>query len=246
MSLPVYQRILNELRSRIAEGAWGIGEQMPTEEELMQDFAVSRFTVRAALDGLVADGIIKRYRRRGTFVAARPRGTDARMLTSLDDLVRGSFPTPPIILDAAEARCPARIAGALGLAEEARALRIRVLRRAEGVPYAYSIVHIPAELARKLPTGWQARVQDEPFVSLVAHANALPMHKAIQVAQAVAAPKAIAAMLDTAAGAPLLLLERSFLARDGTAIEHAQVFCRSDRHRQIIAFRSDGRAEEEA
>lgn len=76
-------------------------------------------------------------------------------------------------------------------------------------------------------------------MGLVAKANARPVHKAIQVAQAVAAPREIARILGTEARAPLLVLERTFLAREGTALEHAQVFCRPDRYRQIIEFRNN-------
>jgi GntR family transcriptional regulator len=239
MVLPAYLRILGTLRSRIANGGWRVGEQIPTDEELMQHFGVSRFTVRAALDVLVADGIIKRYRRRGTFVIARPRGAGAWMLTSLEDLVSSGFPTPPIVLDAAIVRCAEAIANVLGLEDHSRALRIRVLREVEGDPYSYSVVYIPEGLARKLPPDWQSRLESAPFVGLVAEATARPVHKAIQVAQAIAAPREIARILGTDINAPLLALERTFLAREGTALEHAQIFCRPDRYRQIIEFRSD-------
>lgn len=247
MLLPAYLRILETLRARIAKGDWRVGEQIPTDEELMRHFGVSRFTVRAALDVLVADGIIKRYRRRGTFLIARPRGAGTWMLTSLEDLVSSGFPTPPIVLDAATVSCEGAISNVLGLEDHGRTLRIRVLREVEGGAYSYSVVHIPEALARKLPHDWQTRLNSEPFVGLVAKANARPVHKAIQVAQAVAAPQEIARILGTAVRAPLLVLERTFLARDGTALEHAQVFCRPDRYRQIIEFRNNEmRAPEEA
>lgn len=239
MVLPAYLRILETLRTRIARGDWRVGEQIPTDEELMRHFGVSRFTVRAALDVLVADGIIKRYRRRGTFLIARPQGAGTWMLTSLEDLISSGFPTPPIVLDAATVSCDVAISNVLGLDEDRRALRIRVLREVEGEPYSYSVVYIPKVLARKLTPDWQARLKSEPFVGLVAKANARPVHKAIQVAQAVAAPREIARILGTEARAPLLVLERTFLAREGTALEHAQVFCRPDRYRQIIEFRNN-------
>jgi GntR family transcriptional regulator len=239
MVLPAYLRILEALRSRIASGDWRVGQQIPTDEELMQHFGVSRFTVRAALDVLVADGIIKRYRRRGTFVITRPRGAGTWMLTSLEDLVSSGFPTPPIVLDAATIRCGEAIANVLGLEDHSRALRIRVLREVEGDPYSYSLVYIPEALARKLPPDWQTKLESEPFVGLVAEANVQPVHKAIQVAQAIAAPQEIARVLGTEVHAPLLVLERTFLAREGTALEHAKIFCRPDRYRQIIEFRSD-------
>lgn len=64
MSFPAYLQILQALRARLTNGDWRVGDQIPTDEELTQQFGVSRFTVRAALDVLVADGVIKRYRRR--------------------------------------------------------------------------------------------------------------------------------------------------------------------------------------
>lgn len=241
VTLPAYLQILQAMRTRLASGDWRVGNQIPTDEELMAHFGVSRFTVRAALDVLVADGIIKRYRRRGSFVVARPEGAGSWMLTSLDDLVLSSFPTAPIVLDAAECRCDAQIAGALGLddTDDLRALCIRVLRTADAKPYAHSIIHIPRSFARALPPDWRDQLDSKSFIGLVATGNGLSVHKAIQVAQAIAAPPAIAAILQVAAGAPLLLLERTFLAREGVALEHARIFCRPDRYRQIIEFRSN-------
>jgi GntR family transcriptional regulator len=241
MTLPAYLRILQAMRTRLASGDWRVGDQIPTDEELMAHFGVSRFTVRAALDVLVADGIIKRYRRRGSFVVARPHGAGTWMLTSLDDLVLSSFPTAPIVLDATEGDCDAQTAGALGLddTDDPRTLCIRVLRTADGAPYAHSIIHIPRGFARALPPDWRDRLDSEPFISLVATANGTSVHKAIQVAQAIAAPPAIAEILLVATGTPLLLLERTFLAREGIALEHARIYCRPDRYRQIIEFRSN-------
>jgi GntR family transcriptional regulator len=241
VTLPAYLQILHSMRARLASGDWRVGDQIPTDEELMAHFGVSRFTVRAALDVLVADGIVKRYRRRGSFVVARPEGAGTWMLTSLDDLVMSSFPTAPIVIDAAECRCDAQIAGALGLDEtdDLHVLCIRVVRTADAKPYAHSIIHIPRSFARGLPPDWRDRIDTEPFIGMVAAGNGLAVHKAIQVAQAIGAPAAIAAVLQVAAGSPLLLLERTFLAREGVALEHARIFCRPDRYRQIIEFRSN-------
>jgi len=238
MPLPAYLRILQTLRDRIAAGAWRIGDQIPTDEDLMRRFGVSRFTVRAALDVLVADGVIKRYRKRGTFVIARPEpGT--WMLTSLDDLVSSGFPTPPIVLETATSRCEPHIASALGLGERGRAMQIRVQRKAREEPYMYSVIHIPERFAKKLPADWRAKVKRESFVELVSAANALPIHKAIQIADAIAAPAAVAHVLGMRVDAPLLFLQRSFVSREGSVLEHAQIYCRPDRYRQIIEFRSN-------
>ncbi|MGH7683166.1 MAG: GntR family transcriptional regulator, partial [Vulcanimicrobiaceae bacterium] len=194
MALPAYLRILRTLRNRIAGGTWGVGDQIPTDEALMRQFGVSRFTVRAALDVLVADGVIKRYRKRGTFVLARPDAS-TWMLTSLGDLVSSGFPTPPIVLEAITTRCQSHIANALGVSERSRVLQIRVQRETGGEPYAYSIIHIPERFAKKLPRNWHSRLGRESLIELVSAANAERVHKAIQIADAVPATSALAPML---------------------------------------------------
>jgi hypothetical protein len=82
----------------------------------MQQFDVSRFTVRAALDV-----IIERCCPRDTFVVARPPHAGTWMVTSLDNLVRNGFASRPIVIDAIEAKFLPHAADALGRDNDARA-----------------------------------------------------------------------------------------------------------------------------
>ncbi|MBW3630673.1 MAG: GntR family transcriptional regulator, partial [Gemmatimonadetes bacterium] len=47
--LPVYFQLARDIRQRIEEGAWGIGERIAPEVVLAQEYGVSRVTVRQAL-----------------------------------------------------------------------------------------------------------------------------------------------------------------------------------------------------
>jgi GntR family transcriptional regulator len=66
-ALPLWAQLLDELRHRVASG--GPDARLPTENELMAEFGVSRNTVRTALGRLQAEGLLERERGRGTFVA---------------------------------------------------------------------------------------------------------------------------------------------------------------------------------
>lgn len=67
-SQPLYAYLADQLRSKISSGEWRDGMQIPTEEQLCQEFNMSRTTVRRALELLVNEKLLEKKRPRGTFV----------------------------------------------------------------------------------------------------------------------------------------------------------------------------------
>ena len=68
-----YIQLAGLFRRRIEAGDWAIGRQIPTVDDLTTECRVARATVRKALDMLEDEGLIERYRAKGTFVRERPR-----------------------------------------------------------------------------------------------------------------------------------------------------------------------------
>ena len=66
--IPVYYQLKLHLLEEILSGRYGPGDQLPTEAELCRVFGISRTPVGRALSELAAEGVIVRYRSRGTFV----------------------------------------------------------------------------------------------------------------------------------------------------------------------------------
>jgi len=69
-TIPVYLRIEKNLRDKIEKGNIKPGDKLPTEEELVLQFKVSRMTLRKALSILSAEGYIYQIPGRGTFVTS--------------------------------------------------------------------------------------------------------------------------------------------------------------------------------
>lgn len=63
-----YTRIRDYLVEAIKEGAFAPHGRLPTERQLAEEFSVSRAVTRRALGNLEAEGLIRRYVGRGTFV----------------------------------------------------------------------------------------------------------------------------------------------------------------------------------
>src|SRR5258708_6185259 len=71
---PLYAQVEAVLASDIAGGTLPAGSQLPTENDLIERFGVSRPTVRRAVQKLVSRGLVEIQRGKGTYVT-RPKIT---------------------------------------------------------------------------------------------------------------------------------------------------------------------------
>lgn len=81
----IYEKIVEQVERRILTGELKIGDQLPPERELAQQFAVSRTAVREAVKALHQKGLVDVQPGRGTFVT---NGTSQAMRHSLSLLLK--------------------------------------------------------------------------------------------------------------------------------------------------------------
>ena len=67
-SQPLYEQILNQIRSAIVKGEIGLGEKIPSVRELAQGLHINPNTVMRAYQELERDGLTEKRRGQGTFV----------------------------------------------------------------------------------------------------------------------------------------------------------------------------------
>jgi len=232
---PLYQQVLAITRRRIESGEYAVGTQLPTDEALVREFGVGRQTVRAALQHLVAEGAIERFAGRGTFVRRRPAADSPWVIGSIEDLIGTSFADR---WQAVSARfVPARryptSATLYGLQPGGKLFVVRGVRSAADGPYSYSDLHFPPEIGEKLPRHLFGK---KPLILLVEEYCSVRAHEARQSATAVPADREVAVCLGVRLGTPLLVLERTYYARDGRPLEWARIRYRPDRFRHVARF----------
>lgn len=71
IAAPLYQQLQTILQEEIESGKRAAGTRIPTENELSEQYNVSRVTVRKALAGLSDQGYLERKSGKGTFVAEK-------------------------------------------------------------------------------------------------------------------------------------------------------------------------------
>ncbi|MET3851707.1 GntR family transcriptional regulator [Paenibacillus sp. OAE614] len=86
---PMYKKIENYILEQIRSGNWKPMNRIPSENELSDQFGVSRITVKNALSDLVDRGIVYRMQGKGTFVSEQrtealfpPLSTEAALPSS--------------------------------------------------------------------------------------------------------------------------------------------------------------------
>src|ERR1700747_3692245 len=92
--LPLYAQVEDALSARIASGALPVGTQLPSEEELIREFGVSRTTIRMTIQNLVRQGLVDIRRGRGTFVASPRMVQELTGLTGFAEDMRVLGRTP--------------------------------------------------------------------------------------------------------------------------------------------------------
>jgi GntR family transcriptional regulator len=97
--LPLYVQVEDILAARISSGALPVGTQLPSEEDLIREFNVSRTTIRVTIQNLVRRGMVEIRRGRGTFVASPRIVQELTELTGFveDMRVLGRIPTARVL-----------------------------------------------------------------------------------------------------------------------------------------------------
>jgi GntR family transcriptional regulator len=144
-ALPLWAQMQEDLRRRLGTGAFT--EHFPTELELVEQYAVSRHTVREALRRLRDSGVLDSARGRGTWIAQHPIEQPLGSLYSLFQEVeeRGMRQRSDVLTLQAERNPEA--AGKLGLPDDAELVYLERLRWANEEPLAHDRIWLPAELA---------------------------------------------------------------------------------------------------
>lgn len=231
---PMYARIATDLRERIGNGDWGLGHQVPTEDELCRRYGVSRMTVRHAIDRLVAVGLLVRRQGVGTFVAStKVERVASRLLGFAEDaLAHGLQPATQVLGRGFEA-AGEEDAELLSLDPHALVYRVRRLRFTEGEAIGLNtVVVVPA---------FGAALESIDYVSSfyegVAKALGVEVSHADQTIEATMPDPRTAALLGLEGEAAMLRVTRVTYLADGRLVGLTRTLYRGDRYYLSLAIR---------
>jgi GntR family transcriptional regulator len=149
--IPLYYQLETLLRNKIASGEYEATGQLPSENELILEYGVSRITVRQALSNLEKDGIILRNRGKGTFVSNQTKSFNVSKLSgSIDDMIMWGLLTKTKILNFGWIDIPNGVLDSLRLPKGTKILRVERVRFMKATPFSYVTNYLPPSVGEKI------------------------------------------------------------------------------------------------
>ncbi|MEU9396292.1 GntR family transcriptional regulator [Streptomyces sp. NPDC048324] len=143
---PKYVRLAQTIQRRVEDGTYPPGTRVPSENQLVQAFGMSRPTVVRALELLKRDGWLESRQGFGTIVRGRPEVVEQQDRRGRKALERDESQAPGRLVEVGEVPVPARIASALGLPRRSRVLVRRFLVEEDGEAAELVSSYFPAGL----------------------------------------------------------------------------------------------------
>ena len=235
--LPLYVQIESELRERIRAGKHAPGSRFPTDQNLCDEFNVSRATVRLALDSLQREGMIHRFPGRGTFVndlgdkpnSLQLKGSIERIITEGDSTgaeqrIMARELTAPTALEAQE----------LKLTDGQKVVRFSGFRHRGDERLGCVAVTVPEATGERLNV--QAGGRYVSISKILSEKLGLKPLKIRQVISTSLAGPELADALNIACQAPVLIVRRTFFGLGDVPLELAITSYPGDRHQYEIAI----------
>lgn len=224
-----YQQVYRTLRGQILDQYYAVGQKLPAERELCEQYGVSRITTRHALRLLVEEGFLERHPGRGTFV----RAAQAKKIPILDaDFTRSMQSAVPgltrrLLGLAQEIELPKGVCDKLGLSEPEHYFFAERLDLLDNEPLAFDRIYLPFEYSNGIT---QAMLECVDFFDRWCRTEGVSVSHSKQMIEAIAADEQVVKRLGVPEKSPILLVTDMIYFTNDTIAVLFETLYRGDRY----------------
>lgn len=233
-NVSLYIQLASLFRQRIESGVWDVGDKIPNVEKLAKQCGVAPMTIRQALDILESEGLIERFRAKGTFIRERPtRDLWCKIETDwLGLLTSRNKASIEILADERNVKLPRRDSDIGKSADSYRHLRRRHSR--DGVAFLLANIYVDESLCAEIP---EAAYSTVTAMRLVADLESQTIAEANQIITIASVDLETSTELDMSIGDPVARVQRTAVNQHGDVILLANGIYRGDMMKIEVTLR---------
>lgn len=225
---PLHWLLSEQLRQQILAGTYPPGSQLPSEHQLMEQFQVSRITIRRALANLSSQGLVIAHQGKGVFVKHQ-REVNYRLSNQLvffeEDMARQGITSSIQSLVFESIPAPAEVRQKLQLTRKtARVYLQKKLLLLDGVPAVFDVSYILPHLGKAFG---QALQQQMTFPVL--EQNQIAIARIAATFECTQADPELSQALQVPLGSPLLVYCYTAYTQDNKPILYGRAPSCGDR-----------------
>lgn len=221
----LYIAVQQKIADMIRAGEYKVGEQLPTEAELCQQFGVSRTTVRLALQRLEFDGVIERVQGKGTFVSEPKIGWASPNESFVQQMQTHGLSSHSRVLELSVIPANYSLSQTLMVNERDPIFKLVRLRFAGNEPLQHVTSYIPWFVAPGLN---EEDCSNSLFELLRTRYN-VSIHRTVESLEPICIDEELSQLMNIPAGSPAFLLYSLTYGSDDTPIEYARMIIRGER-----------------
>ncbi len=220
-SIPLHIQLKIIIEKQVIEGTYT--DQIPSERQFMEEYNISRSTVREAIHHLVLDGILEKRHGKGTFVSFKPIHDWLGSLSSTTETIRQMGMKPGAKLVTHYTITPSTyIQERTGFSE---AYFIKRIRYADDIPIGVERHYYPVEIGKKLV---EYDLDNATLYDLMENELGIQFAEADQTISSGSILNEDKEYLMVPTGSHALIAERMIKDQDGQVIEMERAFYRGD------------------
>lgn len=237
-SIALFRQVKDFIASRIQDGTWRPGDKLPSENDLVKQFDISRMTVNRALRDLVQQGRIRRVAGVGSFVAdEKPQANLLQIASLATDIRRRGHDYACQVIVVERMSASLEVAAALGLTTGASVFHSLCVHLENGVPMQLEDRYVnPSMVPQFIQQDFE---REQPGDFLV---RTVLFDEMEHVVDAVLPNQEQARLLEIETGQPCLLLTRRTWQRE-TPITIVRCLHPGMRYRLGSRFRTSGNSQ---
>ena len=221
--IPLYYQLIQEIKNQIESGVYEPGDTIPTEIELMEQFDVSRATVRQSIQHLVNEGYVRRIKAKGTFVNSRPE--KPKFIGTLkgfaQEMTQRGVAFSTKVLENHIIPAPLHVSEKLNIATDSKVFHLHRLRFIHYEPVLIANSFIPEQLCRRIE---EIDFEHKSLYDVLERDYRITLHHGRRDFEpAIPSSSEEAELLNISSDAPILYVESLVYTEENTPVEYVEI-----------------------